>query len=377
MSVKYGKFVLPQQISIDKKSATPAFARFVAEPLERGFGHTIGNSMRRMMLSSLEAPAIISVRIEGIPHEYMAIEGIVEDMTNIILNLKGALLRRLPTDDNAHARETRFITTELEITREDLDQNEGHYPVTLGDIVQDSVYEVVNPDLHLFTVTKPMKRQIDLRVATGRGYVPSERHVVRDKTSDEILVDSAFSPVRLVNYYVENTRVGQDTDLDRLILEVTTDGRVTPQEALSFAAQIGQKHFDVFNEVQSLSLSFDEGIGPGEGDQDEMMEKLCLRIDEIELSVRSTNCLAGANIDTIAELVSIPERKMLEFKNFGKKSLNEIKAKLQEMGLSLGMDLTRYGMSQENVRERVRHYQEERKGKKDTSKKKELDKDEE
>lgn len=377
MSVKYGKFVLPQQISIDKKSATSAFARFVAEPLERGFGHTIGNSMRRMMLSSLEAPAIISVRIEGIPHEYMAIEGIVEDMTNIILNLKGALLRKLPTEDTSHARETRFITTELEITRDDLDQNDGHYPVTLGDIVQDGVFEVVNPDLHLFTVTKPMKRQIDLRVATGRGYVPSERHVVRDKTSDEILVDSAFSPVRLVNYYVENTRVGQDTDLDRLILEVTTDGRVTPQEALSFAAQIGQKHFDVFNEVQSLALSFDEGIGVGEGDQDEMMEKLCLRIDEIELSVRSTNCLAGANIDTIAELVSIPERKMLEFKNFGKKSLNEIKAKLQEMGLSLGMDLTRYGMSQENVRERVRHYQEERKGKKETSKKKELEKDEE
>ena len=137
-----------------------------------------------MMLSSLEAPAIISVRIEGIPHEYMAIEGIVEDMTNIILNLKGALLRKLPTDDNSHARETRFITTELEITREDLDQNEGHYPVTLGDIVQDGVFEVVNPELHLFTVTKPMKRQIDLRVATGRGYVPSERHGPGEGLSD-------------------------------------------------------------------------------------------------------------------------------------------------------------------------------------------------
>lgn len=380
MSVKYGKFVLPQQISFDKKSATNTFVKFVAEPLERGFGHTIGNSMRRMMLSSLEAPAIISLRIEGIPHEYMAIEGIVEDMTNIILNLKGALLRKLSTDET-HARETRFVTTIMDITRDDLDQNNGEFDVTLGDIVHDGIFEVVNPDLHLFTVTKPMKRQIDLRVAIGRGYVPSERHVVRDKTSDEILIDSAFSPVRLVNYYVENTRVGQDTDLDRLILEVTTDGRVTPHEALSFAAQIGQKHFDVFNQVQQLILSFDEGIGEGEGDQDEMMEKLCLRIDEIELSVRSTNCLAGANIDTIAELVSIPERKMLEFKNFGKKSLNEIKAKLQEMGLSLGMDLSRYGMSQENVRERVRHYQEERKGKKESNKKKEKeaekDKDEE
>lgn len=376
MSVKYGKFVLPQQISFDKKTATTTFARFVAEPLERGFGHTIGNSMRRMMLSSLEAPAIISIRIEGIPHEYMAIEGIVEDMTNIILNLKSALLRKLSTDDS-HARETRFITTIMDITRDDLDQHNGEFDVTLGDIIHDGVFEVVNPDLHLFTVTKPMKRQIDLRVSIGRGYVPSERHVVRDKTSDEILIDSAFSPVRLVNYYVENTRVGQDTDLDRLILEVTTDGRVTPHEALSFASQIGQKHFDVFNQVQPMTLSFDEGLGEGEGDQDEMMEKLCLRIDEIELSVRSTNCLAGANIDTIAELVSIPERKMLEFKNFGKKSLNEIKAKLQEMGLSLGMDLSRYGMSQENVRERVRHYQEERKGKKESAKKKEKESEKE
>lgn len=381
MSVKYGKFVLPQQISVDKKTATTTFARFVAEPLERGYGHTFGNAMRRIMLSSLEAPSIVSLRIEGIPHEYMAIEGIVEDMTNIILNLKGALLRKLPTEDISHARETRFVTTIMDITRDDLDQQGGHFDVTLGDIIHDGVFEVVNPDMHLFTVTKPMKRQIDLRIASGRGYVPSERHVVRDKTSDEILIDTAFSPVRLVNYYVENTRVGQDTDLDRLVLEVTTDGRVTPNEALSFAAQIGQKHFDVFSHVQELVLSFDEGLGEGVGDQDEMMEKLCLRIDEIELSVRSTNCLAGANIETIAELVSIPERKMLEFKNFGKKSLNEIKAKLQEMGLSLGMDLTRYGISQENVRDRVRQYQEEKKGKKDTSKKKdenaEKEKDEE
>lgn len=375
MSVKYGKFVLPQQITFDKKSATHTYARFVAEPLERGFGHTIGNSMRRMMLSSLEAPAIISLRIEGIPHEYMAIEGIVEDMTNIILNLKGALLRKLPMQDVSHSHEARFITTLMDITRDDLDQCDGQYDVTLGDIVSDGNFEVVNPELHLFTVTKPMKRQIDLRVAIGRGYVPSERHMVRDKTSDEILIDSAFSPVRLVNYHVENTRVGQDTDLDRLILEVTTDGRVTPHEALSFAAQIGQKHFDVFHGIQPFALSFDEGLGEGDEDKDEMMEKLCLRIDEIELSVRSTNCLAGANIETIAELVSIPERKMLEFKNFGKKSLNEIKAKLQEMNLSLGMDLTRYGISQENVRERIRQYQEERKGKKEASKSKEKEKD--
>lgn len=361
MAVKYGKFELPQRLSLDNETATPTFARFIAEPFERGFGHTIGNSMRRMMLSSLEAPSIISIRIEGIPHEYMAIEGIVEDMTNIILNFKGALLRKLPMDNAPHSRETRFITTNIDITRDDLDKNKGSYDVTLGDIIKSGNFEVVNPELHLFTVTKPMKRQIDLRVAFGRGYEPSERHVIRDKTSDEILIDSAFSPVRIVNYFIENTRVGQDTDFDRLILEVTTDGRITPQEALSFAAQIGLKHFEVFSEFEPVPLTFDSGVSELGMDQDDILEKLCLRIDEIELSVRSTNCLTGANIETLAELVSIPERRMLEFKNFGKKSLNEIKDKLQEMSLHLGMDLTRYGITQDNVRERIRQLQEERK----------------
>ncbi len=365
MSVKYGKFEMPQKITLDEDAASNNYARFVAEPFERGFGHTVGNSMRRMMLSSLESPAIISVRIEGIPHEYMSIEGISEDMTNIILNFKGALLRKLPMDDAPYSHEPRILTHVLEITREDLDKNHGHYHVTLGDIIEDGSYEVVNPELHLFTATKPMRRQIDLRVAIGRGYVPSERHIVRDKTSDEILVDAAFSSVRLVNYYVENTRVGQDTDFDRLIFEVTTDGRITPVEAISFAAQIGMKHFEVFEQVQAHALSFDEGLGDGDTDQDEMMEKLALRIDEIELSVRSTNCLSGANIETIAELVSIPERKMLEFRNFGKKSLNEIKAKLSEMGLHLGMDLARYGITADNAKDRIRQHFEEKKGRKD------------
>ncbi len=161
MSVKYGKFEMPQKITIDEETATSTFARFVAEPFERGFGHTIGNSMRRMMLSSLEAPAIISVRIEGVPHEYMAIEGIVEDMTNIILNFKGALLRKLPMDEAPSSHDSRILTTVLEITQDDLDKNKGQYDVTLGDVIQDGNYEVVNPSLHLFTVTKPMRRQID------------------------------------------------------------------------------------------------------------------------------------------------------------------------------------------------------------------------
>jgi DNA-directed RNA polymerase subunit alpha len=365
MSVKYGKFEMPQRIIVDQDEPESNFARYIAEPFERGFGHTIGNSLRRMMLSSLEAPAIISVRIEGIPHEYMAIEGIAEDMTNIILNFKGALLRKLPMDDVPNTRETRMLTRVVEVTQDDLDRHQGQYQVTMGDVIQEGNFEVVNPNLHLFTVTKPMRRQIDLRIAFGRGYVPSERHVIRDKTSDEILIDAAFSPVRLVNYYVENTRVGQDTDFDRLIIEVTTDGRVTPAEALSFAAQIGLKHFEVFNQFNNYVLSFAEKGGEHDGDQDELMDKLALGIDEIELSVRSANCLTGANIETLAELVCIPERRMLEFRNFGKKSLNEIKAKLNEMGLHLGMDLSRFGITPDNVKEKIRQYREEKKKKKE------------
>lgn len=361
MSVKYNKFEMPQKIVRDDKTATKSFARFTAEPFERGFGHTIGNSMRRMMLSSLEAPAIISVRMEGVPHEYMAIEGVVEDMTNIILNLKGALLRKLPTENSSYQRDNRMISTLLEITRDDLDKNKGQYCVTLADVFKDGNYELVNPELHLFTITKPFKKQIDFRVAIGRGYVPSERIEVRDKAVNEILIDAAFSPVRLVNYFVENTRVGQDTDYDSVIFEVTTDGRVTPQEALSFASQIAVKHYEVFHHVDVNDLIFDEGYDENDADRDEMMDKLALRIDEIELSVRSTNCLSGANIETIAELVSIPEKKMLEFRNFGKKSLNEIKAKLTEMGLHLGMDLNSFNITADNVKERMAEYEEERK----------------
>lgn len=360
MSVKYGKFEMPDKIVIENETATGTFARFIAEPFERGFGHTLGNSLRRMLLTALEAPAILAVRLEGVTHEYMAIDGIVEDMINIILNLKGALLRKLPTDETPNSREQRILTKKLEITQEDLDSNHGKYDVLLADIIDDRNFELVNPSYHIFTVTKPMKKQIDLRVAYGRGYVPSERHNVRDKTVDEILIDAAYSPVRLVNYNVENTRVGQDTDFDRLVLEVTTDGRVTPVEALGFASQILLKHFDVFDQVQHQVLCFEELSGGSDADKDEIMDKLALRIDEIELSVRSTNCLSGANIETIAELVSIPERKMLEFRNFGKKSLNEIKAKLQEMGLHLGMELSRYGITLDNVKDRIREYQESR-----------------
>jgi DNA-directed RNA polymerase subunit alpha len=356
MTVKYGKFELPGKIKVDESARRQHFCRFIAEPFERGFGHTVGNVLRRILLTSMEAPAIISIRIEGVPHEYMAIEGIIEDMTHIVLNFKSALLRKLPTEEENVSREPRVITKTIDITGAMLDKHGGHYVVTLKDIIGDSDFDLVNPEHPLFTVTKPMVKKVDVKIGFGRGYVPSERHIMKDKVVDEILVDTAFSPVRLVNYYVENTRVGQDTDFDRLILEVTTDGRITPEEALSFATQIGIFHLQVFEQLKKHAITFDSDEVEINTDRDTLLSKLALKINEIELSVRSTNCLSGANIETIGELVIMPESEMLKFRNFGKKSLNEIKAKLEEMGLSLGMDLSRFGITRDNVKQIIIDY---------------------
>lgn len=355
MPVKYGKFEMPDKIKLDEASQTSTFARFVIEPFERGFGHTIGNALRRIMLASLEAPAILSVRIEGIPHEYMASEGIIQDMTHIVLNMKGVLLRRLTMNDDTHPRDVKIITKMLDITDEMLEKGGGSYRVTVKDLVSNTEFDVVNPDHHLFTVTKPMVRRVDLRIGFGRGYVPSERHIF-ERQIDEIVIDSCFSPVRLVNYYVENTRVGQDTDFDRLILEITTDGRVSPVEALTFASQIGILHLQVFDLIKTHMIYFDKGETQSNRDRDEILQKLALKINEIELSVRSTNCLANANIDTIGELVVMPESEMLRFRNFGKKSLTEIKQKLDELGLSLGMDLAKYGINRDNIKTIIQNY---------------------
>ncbi len=361
MVVKYGKFEMPDKIKIDDSSKSNTFARFIVEPFERGFGHTVGNALRRIMLGALESPSILSVRIEGVPHEYMAVEGITQDMTHIILNLKGSLLRRLNLEDERSAREIRLLTKVLEVTDEMIEKGNGEYRVVLKDLMGSDEYEIFNPDHHIFTVTKPMSRRIDLRISNGRGYVPSERHSF-EQMHDEIIIDSAFSPVRLVNYYVENTRVGQDTDYDRLILEVTTDGRVTPVEALAFAAQIGIQHFQVFASIKSHSLVFDKGEMVVNRDRDEILQKLALKINEIELSVRSTNCLANANIETIGELVVMPESDMLRFRNFGKKSLTEIKQKLDELALSLGMDLSKYGINRDNIKSVISNYLQEKMG---------------
>lgn len=362
MSILYGKFEMPSKIELEKKSATETFGRFIAEPFSKGFGHTIGNSLRRILLSSLEAPAIVSVSIEGVSHEFMSVDGIVEDMIHIILNFKGSLLRKIATSDNPRSRQMRQVVAKLEVTQHELDENNGSVAVTLSRLISDSEYEVINADHYLFTVTKPMRREISLRIATSRGYVPAEYIEIDERTPGEVVIDGIFSPVRMVNYYVENTRVGKDTDFDRLILEITTDGRLTPSEALSLTAQIANNHFDVFKTVQDFELSFEESESEELGDREDLMAKLALKISDIEFSVRASNCLSGAEIEYVAELVIKPESELLKFRNFGKKSLSEIKAKLSEMGLQLGMELGPLGITRENIKEIIQTYTEQKEG---------------
>ncbi len=358
MAVLYDKFEKPKSIRVEDVSLSSTFGKFIAEPLERGFGHTLGNSLRRVLLSAIETPALVAFCMEGVAHEYMAIEGVMEDVTTIILNLKSALLRALPTDADPQAKLQRKLLKRIDVSAAELAAAGGKKIITLGDLVQDGYFEVVNPDLPIFTVTKPFNRLVELKVQFGRGYVPTERLIIIDRQPNDILIDAIYTPVTLVNYYVEATRVGQDTDFDCLILEVTTDGRVSPKEALSFASKILMKQLEVFEFLDSNDLVFEDLQHAVDTDHDELMQKLVLSINEIELSVRSTNCLNGANIETIGELVVMPEPKLLQFRNFGKKSLTEIKSKLSEMGLFLGMDLTRFGITADNVKDKIKQYNE-------------------
>jgi DNA-directed RNA polymerase subunit alpha len=349
MQVVYAEFRLPKQIksqSIDTNKSV-----YIAEPFEKGFGHTVGNALRRVLLTSIESYAIVALRFEGAPHEYTAVEGIIEDMTSIIINFKGVLLRKIPVEGQTSPRGVKKYSVQLNVTNEMIQEGNGNYTVEVKDLFGDSEFDVINPNHKLFTVTQPMSRTIDFKIALGRGYCPSERIEILDPSFSEIVIDAAFSPVRHVNYFVEGCRVGGETDLDRLVVEVTTDGRITPDEAMTHAVQILSLHLNVFDPLKMQQITFDNQQTEDSSDRDAIMSKLSLKISEIELSVRSTNCLHGANISTIAELVSKTEQEMLKFRNFGKKSLNEIKAKLEEMGLSLGMDLSKYGIDPEHIKE--------------------------
>lgn len=347
MATKYQAFVSPEFIKVEEE--TPTFIRMVAEPFERGYGHTIGNSLRRILLTSIEAPAIVSIMITGVQHEFMAVDGIVEDMTHIILNLKGVLLSRLGKEQES-SKVFYSYHRELCVTQDMLDRAEGSYKVRAKDIFELGEFELINPEHVVFTATMPMEKKISFKVMIGRGYIQAEQLEVGERLENEIFLDASFSPVHHVNYFVEDARVGGLTDYDRLILEVRTDGRISPKEAISFASQIASHHFQFFVKLSTQQITYETTMQEDQADKDTLLAKLALKIDEIELSVRSTNCLHQANIETICELVLQSENEMLKFRNFGKKSLLEIKEKLSQMNLSLGMNFDHLGITKDNVK---------------------------
>jgi len=322
MAIRLGKFQLPNRLIKDEQSATAIYAKYTAEPFETGYGHTIGNSLRRVLLSSIDGGAFSSVRIEGVQHEFQSIDGVVEDVTDIVLNLKKVLVR-------SHKREA--IKLILDVTKEG--------PITAGDIRPEASVEILNPEQVICTLDRERRFWAEIEVKTGRGYVPGDDNKTPDQPIGVIAIDSLFSPVTLVKYSVENTRVGHMTDFDRLILEIWTDGRITPDDALKQAASILKHHLDVFDNVSEQSVEFDSEQAEVSEEQNKLRKLLNMSVNEIELSVRAANCLNNANITTVGELAMKTEQEMLKYRNFGKKSLNEIKSKLEQLGLSLGMKL--------------------------------------
>jgi len=317
MGIKWRNFEMPKKLECDESTYSDSYAKFITEPLERGYGITIGNSLRRVLISSIEGSAVSSIKIEGVLHEFSSIPGVVEDVPEIVLNIKKLVLRSYTKNPK-----TVFIKAE----------KKGE--IKGGDIITDETIEVINPDLHIATLSKNTKLYVEMEVCRGRGYVPAERNKKDSHGIGVIPIDSIFAPVSKVDFQVEDTRVGQMTDYDRLILEIWTNRSITPKDALLYAANILQKHLEVFVTYGKLPEEEEEE----ETIQDvELYEKLSQPISELELSVRSANCLEEAKIKTIGDLVKKTEMEMLKYRNFGKKSLAEINSILASMDLSLGM----------------------------------------
>jgi len=319
MGVKWRDFQMPKRLDCDESTYTETYGRFIAEPFEKGYGVTLGNSLRRILLSSIEGSAVTSIKVEGVRHEYSTIPGVMESVSEIILNVKKLVLR-------SHSKVAKPVFIKAEKKGE----------ITAADIICDETIEVLNPDLHIATLSRDTKLTIEMDVSRGRGYVPAEQN--KKDAVDAIAVDSIFTPIVRIGFDVENTRVGQRTDYDKLIIDIETNGGINPKEAMLYAANILQRHLDVFvsygqlpeEEEEEEEVSVEEKV---------MYEKLRLPISELELSVRSANCLKDGNIKTIAELVKKPESELLTYRNFGKKSLTEINEILKVMGLSLGMKI--------------------------------------
>jgi len=322
MGIKWRDFQLPKRLECDESTYTNTYGKFSAAPFERGYGITLGNSLRRVLLSSIEGSAVTSVKFLNVAHEFSTIPGVLEDVPQIILNIKNLVLK-------SHS----LIPKTIYIKKNEKGQ------VKAADIEVDETIEIINPDLHIATLTKDTKFYVEMEVGRGRGYVPAELNKKEDMPIGVIPIDSIFTPVKRVNYYVENTRVGQRTDYDKLILEIWTNGAITPKDALLYASNILQRHLDIFVSFGQLPEEIGEEEVEMSKEEIALYEKLKLPISELELSVRSSNCLREANIKTIADLVKKTEEEMLSFKNFGKKSLNEIKELLAGMGLTLGMQV--------------------------------------
>jgi DNA-directed RNA polymerase subunit alpha len=320
--VRLEKFQLPNRLVKDEKTATSTYAAFVAEPFETGYGYTMGNSLRRVLLSSIEGAAITSVRIEGVQHEFQTLEGVLQDVTDIVLNLKSVLL-------TCAKREGTVLYIDV--------NKEGD--VTAGDITPEAGVTILNPEQVLCTIDKKRRFQAELTVRIGRGYVMGDDNKLPDQPIGVIAIDSLYSPVSNVKYTVENTRVGHMTDYDKLVLEITTDGRITPDDALRQASAILKHHLDIFDSLDAAPVEFEEEKKESDEEQNKLRKLLNMSVNEIELSVRAANCLNNANILTVGELAMKSESEMLKYRNFGKKSLNEIKAKLEQLGLALGMKI--------------------------------------
>ena len=317
MGTLWRDFATPKRLVCNEESLTDTYGKFIAEPFERGYGMTIGNSLRRVLISSIEGAAVSSMKVHGVLHEFSTIPGVLEDVTQVVLNVKQLVLR-------SHSRQPKTLVIEKE--------KKG--PVTAADLETDETIEVINPELQLCTLTKAGKFRMELEVNRGRGYVPAEKHKKEGQAIGVIPLDALFSPVKRVNFSVEETRVGQVTDYDRLLLEIWTNGSMNPKDALLYASNILQRHLDLFVNYGSLPEEPEEEA-PATVDE-ELQEKLKTPISELELSVRSANCLREAKIHTIGELVEKSPQELLKYRNFGKKSLAEIEELLKGMGLGLG-----------------------------------------
>ncbi|MBN1307973.1 MAG: DNA-directed RNA polymerase subunit alpha, partial [Chitinispirillaceae bacterium] len=311
--MKWKSLMMPKGIQIEKKENVPNYGKVIVEPLERGWGHTIGNALRRILLSSLQGAAVTTVRIDGIMHEYSTIDGVVEDVSDIILNIKQIRMRLLADHDTVLRLE---VSGEGEVKASDIEKN--------PDVV------ILNPEQHIATINSDAKLKIEMHVADGRGYVAAETNRSEDDPVGTIPVDSIFSPVAKVNYTVENTRVGQRTDLDKIIFDIWTDGSLSVEDSIGYAAKLLYDHLDVFINIEGEFEPVQETVHDEKTER--LRQLLKMRVDELELSVRSNNCLRAANIHSLADLVRNQESDMLKYKNFGRKSLIELNQVLSNLG---------------------------------------------